>query len=168
MQDHLIESASHSTGSMLIWDTGEYSTLPYREPQEIQLSSSEGSDKLEPINSERTFSESEKLHEAFRHRKIRLRLHGTRLPPNYTISLHLSKDNLHIDQPGRPKRRRKKLDPQLVRAQTQTTSDSEDENDAFDPKYTSYSSWEGYPEILPTQCFTSCSRSPKKRSHLAP
>jgi len=35
-QNHLIESASHATGSLLIWDTGEYEVLP--RPQEEQAS----------------------------------------------------------------------------------------------------------------------------------
>lgn len=31
VKNNLIESASHATGSLLIWDTGEYEVLPYRE-----------------------------------------------------------------------------------------------------------------------------------------
>lgn len=29
LKNHLIETASASTGSLLIWDTGEYEMLPY-------------------------------------------------------------------------------------------------------------------------------------------
>jgi len=40
-------------------------------------------------------------------RHIRLRLHGTRLPLNYTISLRLSTTNDRSNQPHKPKRRRR-------------------------------------------------------------
>ena len=113
---------------MLIWDTGEYSILPYRKAQELQPSSSEASDGSGSAKSERILSESEKLHQAFQQSKIRLRLHGTRLPPNYTISLRLTKDNYCADQPSRPKRRRRKVSPQLMRAELRHTSSSEDQN----------------------------------------
>jgi DNA polymerase Ligase (LigD) len=126
----LIETASHSTGSLLIWDTGEHSILPYREPIESQESSSEGSDGLERPKLSPTLSESQKLHKAFQQSKIRLRLHGARVPQNYTISLRLSKENYCNEQPGWPKRRRRKLDPKLIQAETIETSSSEGEYNA--------------------------------------
>ena len=80
MQNHLIEIASHSTGSMLIWDCGEYEVLPYRAGKaESDGEDREGlgPDEAVPVD------QSQKLHEAFQTRKMRLRLHGTRLPPTY-------------------------------------------------------------------------------------
>ncbi|EGD97231.1 hypothetical protein TESG_04643 [Trichophyton tonsurans CBS 112818] len=101
--NHLIESASAASGSMIIWDTGEYSVLPYY-----------GSDALETDKSDAGFSteeqptESEKLRRAFHQRKIRLRLHGTRLPPNYTVTLRLTRDNDTSGQLKTPSKRRRR------------------------------------------------------------
>ncbi|KAF7513825.1 hypothetical protein GJ744_007876 [Endocarpon pusillum] len=127
--NHLIETASHSTGSMLIWDTGEYSILPYRESKQAPKSSSEESDHSGPINSQHGLSESQKLHDAFQQGRIRIRLHGTRLPHNYTVSLRLSKDDYRSEQPGPPWWQRKKLSPGPARRETQQTSSSESESD---------------------------------------
>lgn len=69
-QNHLIESASHATGSMLIWDTGEYSILPSGQrlsQSRIKGSSSNSdtdSDSSNPIN--QNIPENEKLQQAFR------------------------------------------------------------------------------------------------------
>ena len=68
VQNHLIETASMTTGSMLIWDTGEYSVLPYRE-QRHDDSSQDDSDRgpVAPDTAGRQeVSESDKLHRAFR------------------------------------------------------------------------------------------------------
>lgn len=56
-------------------------------------------------------------------RKIRLRLHGTRLPPNYTISLRLSteEDNLARSRSA-PRKRRRRIVPSVV--STPSTSPS--------------------------------------------
>ena len=66
-------------------------------------------------------------------RKIRLRLHGTRLPPNYTLSMRLLTSNNRHEQPKKPvrKRRRRDEDPKSLhrrqRAETpKTSSDEED------------------------------------------
>ena len=65
-KNHLIESASASTGSLLIWDTGEYEMLPSRENIEQvtdeELSDYSDRDSRPSLN----LSESEKLHAAFR------------------------------------------------------------------------------------------------------
>lgn len=114
----------------MIWDTGEYSILPYRESKQAQKSSSEESDDSEPINSQQGLSESQKLHDAFQQGRIRIRLHGTRLPHNYTVSLRLSKDDYRSEQPGPPRWRRKKLSPRPARRETPQTSSSESESDA--------------------------------------
>ncbi|KAE8152640.1 DNA polymerase ligase-domain-containing protein [Aspergillus avenaceus] len=87
--NHLIETASPVTGSMIIWDTGEYEVLPYQiEQPDTDDSHSETSSEKSSTLYEK---ESEKLCQAFQNRKIRLRLHGTRLPENYTFSLRLDK-----------------------------------------------------------------------------
>ncbi|KAJ5096036.1 hypothetical protein NUU61_005392 [Penicillium alfredii] len=125
-QNHLIETASSKTGSMIIWDTGEYEILPYELDQslpETDDSRSEVSD--EPASPIEQISDSARLREAFRNRKIRLRLHGTRLPQNYTLVLRMDK-SMDFAKPLRdgPKRRRR-LRPQQTATQTPSTSDSE-------------------------------------------
>jgi hypothetical protein len=150
--NHLIKTASHSTGSHLIWDIGEYSILPYREPIESQESSSEGSDGLERPKLSHTVSKSQKLHKAFQQSKIRLGLHGARLQQNYTISLRLSKESYCNEQPGWPKRRRRKLDPKLIQAETIETSSSEGEYNASSPSSAPF-------EMLKKVVLESCRRT---------
>ncbi|CAL5873696.1 uncharacterized protein PFLUO_LOCUS7978 [Penicillium psychrofluorescens] len=125
--NHLIETASSATGSMIIWDTGEYEILPYNmdqaEPETDDSRTDTSDDRIsEPV------PESVKLHEAFHNRKIRLRLHGTRLPTGYTIALRMDKSTDFV-RPirGRPKRRRRPLVQKRPRraAQGQSTSSSE-------------------------------------------
>ncbi|KAL1961054.1 hypothetical protein VTO42DRAFT_4942 [Malbranchea cinnamomea] len=126
---HLTEAASAATGSLIIWDTGEYSVLPYykqNNPVETDQSRSELSDSSQDDSS--SLSESEKLRIAFQQRKIRLRLHGTRLPPGYTITLRLTSSNLaaaNRDQPVR-KRRRKAVKSEPARTPSPETSDDDD------------------------------------------
>ncbi|OQD82717.1 hypothetical protein PENANT_c020G10126 [Penicillium antarcticum] len=130
--NHLIETASHKTGSMIIWDTGEYQVLPYpmEEPSgpETDDSRSEISDEgsVRPsVPLEKQISDSAKLHQAFQNGKIRLRLHGTRLPKNYTIALRMDKTT-NYQKPIRqgPKRRRRHVSTiKILRAPS--TSDSE-------------------------------------------
>lgn len=74
------------------------------------------------------FSHSERLFAAFQQRHIRLRLHGTKLPPNYTVSLRLPSKNDRSAQPRRPKRKRRLFDPlksPTNGAEPQTDSDSD-------------------------------------------
>ncbi|KAI9797687.1 MAG: hypothetical protein M1833_005348 [Piccolia ochrophora] len=113
--NHLVEAASPSTGSLLIWDTGEYEILPFRTPQTETDSSSPSSSSSISYSTHRpkkdthaSLPENEKLIDAFHHHRIRLRLHGTHLPPNYTISLRLPTSNNTHAQPRKPayKRRR--------------------------------------------------------------
>lgn len=124
LKNHLIETASHSTGSLLIWDTGEYSVLPYRTSDRSNDTDS-GSQASESEGDTR--SETQKLVASLRQRKIKLRLHGTRLPRGYTIALRLSKENYKAQQPDRPSRTRKKKDPTIRKksVEDQTTSDSQ-------------------------------------------
>ena len=121
--NHLIETASHSTGSILIWDTGEYEILPYK--QESQGYQTEDEDD-ESTSSDGSTSDTEpqKLHEAFQRGKIRVRLHGTRLPRNYTLTIRLSTSNRlsRAITLRRPRKRRK--------AQVSTAKPEDSEDDA--------------------------------------
>jgi hypothetical protein len=58
----LIESASHASGSLLIWDTGEYSILPRR--KKAIETDDESSDIPEDEDANK-ISETEKLVQAF-------------------------------------------------------------------------------------------------------
>jgi hypothetical protein len=106
--NHLIETASPQTGTMLIWDTGDYEILEKHTSQSQDPQTDSDSDETAATKSSPQLSEPEKLASAFSQRKIRLRLHGTRLPPGYTIYLRLTKDNDRSTQPKAPafKRRR--------------------------------------------------------------
>jgi hypothetical protein len=62
----LIESASHATGSLLIWDTGEYSVLPrHKKAIETDDEISSSDSKENGTSSSDLQSESEKLFQAF-------------------------------------------------------------------------------------------------------
>lgn len=112
--NHLIESASNKTGSLLIWDTGTYEVLP-RKTKSNAVPSPHTTDEGEDADEEGGTStvtsakegktrENEKLISAFQTRYIRLRLHGTRLPKGYTIILRLPSNEIVM----RPVARRKK------------------------------------------------------------
>ncbi|KAE8324919.1 DNA polymerase ligase-domain-containing protein [Aspergillus sergii] len=124
--NHLIETASPRTGSMIIWDTGEYEILPYQ-PEQTQP---ETDDSHSDISSDTSIStvdsktDSEKLHQAFQNRKIRLRLHGTKLPQNYTIILRLDKNIDFRRNPTTPRKRRRRTIPNLKRGPSTSSSDS--------------------------------------------
>ncbi|KAF3073589.1 hypothetical protein CFAM422_003938 [Trichoderma lentiforme] len=94
-QNHLVETASPETGSLLIWDTGTYSILPRaskhaptRDPSSPPASHQSQSASESPSPSQTAQS---LLHAAFQDRKIRLRLHGAKLPDPYVINLRLTK-----------------------------------------------------------------------------
>jgi hypothetical protein len=100
--NHLIESASSKTGSLLIWDTGTYSVLPRTKKGRNSMTSPQTTDdesdeeefaeRAENRGSEEY--ENEKLISAFQTRYIRLRLNGTRLPKGYTIILRLPSNEI--------------------------------------------------------------------------
>ncbi|PPJ54774.1 hypothetical protein CBER1_04044 [Cercospora berteroae] len=124
--NNLIESASHATGSLLIWDTGEYEVLDRPQQEPTQTTDDELSEvEQEPAKSE---PQNERLIKAFQSRHIHLRLHGSRLPQNYTIALRLPSHNDRNTQPKRPVRKRRRLDPAKARKSSIATS-SEDEPD---------------------------------------
>ncbi|KAJ5617761.1 hypothetical protein N7537_002875 [Penicillium hordei] len=106
--NHLIETASHQTGSLIIWDTGEYEILPYQmDPSGPETDDSRSEVSVDSHVLSEPVPDSAKLREAFQNRKIRLRLHGTRLPKDYTIILRMDKTT-DFARPIRqgPKRRR--------------------------------------------------------------
>ena len=137
--NHLIETASGETGTMLLWDAGEYEVLPYRSSSKQNTDSE--SDLLPDFQRSSTkravfedSSEPGKLATAFSRRKIRLRLHGNRLPTGYTISLRLTKKNLRSNQPSAPALRRKRNQKAAIhRASPGTTSDSDESSDEQRP-----------------------------------
>jgi hypothetical protein len=131
--NNLIESASHATGSLLIWDTGEYEVLPSREPVKERTTDDELSGSGSGIEATTITTESEKLFASFQDRHIRLRLHGARLPKDYTISLGLPSANDRKTQPGKPHRKRRRLDPANIVRSGPPSTDSENENETSTP-----------------------------------
>ncbi|KAK0261512.1 hypothetical protein LTR02_002109 [Friedmanniomyces endolithicus] len=86
--NNLIESASHATGSLLIWDTGEYEVLDRPLHRNNRATDDETSDvEVNPTGAAQ--SQSERLFAAFQSRHIHLRLNGNRLPLGYTIAMRL-------------------------------------------------------------------------------
>ena len=113
---------------MLIWDTGEYEILPWKQ-KTTPMTDEELSDGDVPIERDDR-SQTVRLISGFQGHHIRLRLHGTRLPLEYTVSLRLSTAHDRVGQPNKPRRKRQRLDPSKVvkRARTNATvSDTDDE-----------------------------------------
>ncbi|KHN96724.1 ABC1 domain containing protein [Metarhizium album ARSEF 1941] len=131
--NHLVETASPQTGSLLIWDTGTYTVLPRRAkhaPTTDPSSQSSPEDEPRP--------QQELLQEAFRNRKIRLQLHGSKLPETYVVNLRLTKQD---DAEGRAKSNRqprgkrtrvKQADPETSSNSDVITDDEHDEHDEHD------------------------------------
>ncbi len=138
-KNHLIETASHATGSLLIWDTGEYEILPRRskhapeiDPDSARSSESELEDGLKKDD---LVSEPEKLATAFKSRKVNIRLHGTRLPKGYTLRLRLTKEEDRAEQPRAPAFKRRKTKswdlkkkPELDETSSSSDAESNTEN----------------------------------------
>jgi hypothetical protein len=119
--NHLTESASIKTGSLLIWDTGTYEVLPRkttssgRSPQttDDEHDSSDSDNANPPLASGQAVqyqTENDKLIAAFQTRYIRLRLHGTRLPKGYTVILRLPPNEI-IKRPTARRKSRSKPQP---------------------------------------------------------
>ncbi|KAI7534803.1 hypothetical protein KC331_g12364 [Hortaea werneckii] len=109
--NNLIESASHATGSLLIWDTGEYEVMPRPNSKRQKMTDDELSDLETPEHDVDRRSESEKLFAAFQSRHIHLRLHGTRLPSGYTVALRLPSTNRLKGPSIKPRAKRRRVDP---------------------------------------------------------
>ncbi|KAG5921521.1 hypothetical protein E4U61_006631 [Claviceps capensis] len=157
--NHLVETASPHTGSMLIWDTGTYSVLPPLSPSPSSSSSRGGkyrgargysfpaggsrspsepdleseSDLAKDLDSldKGDVSQQDLLTRAFKNRKIRIRLHGYKLPRKYVLNVRLTRKE---DQEGRaknargPMRKRRgvsKLQPGTLSRGSDSTSEDE-------------------------------------------
>jgi len=131
--NHLIESASRKTGSLMIWDTGTYSILP-RTKRKNGMPSPQTTDDDETEDDEATnegneatgreCQENSKLIAAFKTRYIRLRLHGTRLPYNYTVILRLPSNEI-TRQPTARRSGRRRRSQRSSASRTPATSDDE-------------------------------------------
>ncbi|KAL4982947.1 DNA polymerase ligase-domain-containing protein [Aspergillus falconensis] len=138
--NHLIETASEKTGSMIIWDTGEYEVLPDKSKGSNVGPETDESDYEHELHSGSgldgsALSESEKLRNAFQNSKIHLRLHGTRLPKNYTVFLRRDKTDFRSAPTAasllqKPRKRRRR---QVTKAEPSSTSNSESDTDITGP-----------------------------------
>ncbi|KAF5978085.1 abc1 containing protein [Fusarium coicis] len=86
--NHLIETASASTGSLLIRDSGTYSILPRQSKHAPTTDPSSPASSPGPSSAP---TQQALLHAAFQNRKIRIRLHGSRLPDPYVLSIRLTR-----------------------------------------------------------------------------
>ncbi|PON20545.1 hypothetical protein TGAM01_v210580 [Trichoderma gamsii] len=128
------KTASAETGSLIIWDTGTYSVLPRRSkhaPPEDPSSppGSPHSSSSSSNSKQHTPTAQSLLHAAFKNRKIRLRLHGTKLPDPYVINIRLTKTE---DAAGRsrssktPRTRRRGKTAKARPAEPESTSSDSD------------------------------------------
>lgn len=111
--NHLVETASRKTGSLIVWDTGTYEILPYESAgrRQQQQSDSESEDASqddttaaaaaadsiptrEETNNGRidVQTQQQKMHAAFSARKMCLRLNGARLPRPYVVKMWLTRE----------------------------------------------------------------------------
>ncbi|KAL4745526.1 hypothetical protein BDW72DRAFT_186569 [Aspergillus terricola var. indicus] len=138
--NHLIETASEKTGSMIIWDTGVYEVLPDRTKVSKTGPETDESDHDPETHTGSgldgsALPENEKLRNAFQNSKIHLRLHGTRLPKNYTVFLRRDKTDFRsaptaaslLQKPRKRRRRR------VAQAEPSSTSSSESDTGITGP-----------------------------------
>ncbi|CAI9627333.1 unnamed protein product [Alternaria burnsii] len=131
--NQLIECAGVKTGSLLIWDTGTYSILP-RKKRKDDMPNPQTTDNEETDNdsdsevtvrkrkhADESSYENSKLVAAFKTGYIRLRLHGTRLPKDYAVTLRLRSSKMAKQVVV--KRESLKSSQACAEAQTPTTSD---------------------------------------------
>ncbi|KAI1621658.1 DNA polymerase ligase-domain-containing protein [Exophiala viscosa] len=134
--NHLIETASYETGTMLLWDTGEYFVLPHSFDADPNAdAATTDSDSDSPNYPE---SEPAKLHRAFQGRKIKIRLNGTRLPKDYTLSIRLTHENNALAQPKPPSfKRRRKVPPPTTLLRKDTADSKLSSSQGSNPSRTS-------------------------------
>ncbi|KFZ09570.1 hypothetical protein V502_08652 [Pseudogymnoascus sp. VKM F-4520 (FW-2644)] len=133
---------------MLVWDAGVYEVLPRRrgegperDPGSAEGSQSSGWEEVE--KGERGgeegggdgdggggegVSENSKLVDAFGQRKMRIRLHGARLPDGYTLDMFVAPGSRHLHEPRATVRRKKRRVVKVM----ETSSEGE-ESDAAIP-----------------------------------
>ncbi|KAF5982148.1 abc1 containing protein [Fusarium bulbicola] len=120
------KTASASTGSLLIWDTGTYSILPRQSKHAPTADPSSPTSSPGPSSAP---TQQALLHTAFQNRKIRIRLCGSRLPDPYVLNLRLTRSE---DVAGRvrsgktPRKRRRR------QAQVETQPETSDEDSEGD------------------------------------
>lgn len=126
--NNLIESASHATGSLLIWDTGEYEVLTRKMKKAASETDEDESDQDDNSGARQTATpENEKLTQAFQTKYLRFRLRGHKLPEQYTITLRLPSANSGpYNQPKAPPRKRRRKAISNVIPSSPSTTDSED------------------------------------------
>ncbi|KAI5467369.1 DNA polymerase ligase-domain-containing protein [Mariannaea sp. PMI_226] len=136
--NHLVETASSATGSLLIWDTGTYCVLPRRSKYApADDPSSPPSSPLHAATESSASTPQALLHEAFQTRKINLRLFGSRLPDPYILKLRLTKSE---DAAGRAisispikrRRRRRAGGGNRKHTQPETTDEENEGSDSID------------------------------------
>ncbi|OAA61529.1 ABC1 domain containing protein [Cordyceps fumosorosea ARSEF 2679] len=122
----------------MIWDTGTYSILPRRSKYAPALDPDSGESADETtVESSPAATQQSLLHAAFQTRKIKIRLHGTKLPDPYVIYIRLTKGE---DAAGRAKasgtkksrrRRRRGVKPAEAN-EPETSSDEVDQRQGSD------------------------------------
>lgn len=154
--NHLVETAGRETGSLIVWDTGEYEVLPprrrgagarrgrynnnnnnARQPPSTSESESESdADVGGDGNSWAALTQQQKLARAFASRKIRLKLNGTRLPKTYVLNIRLTQNE---DVAGRakaanagtkPRRRRRRGGAKMKSTPKPTGPDTSDSDES--------------------------------------
>lgn len=115
----------------MIWDTGTYQILPRRSKYAPAIDPS--SQQSSQSSHHEPETQQQLLHDAFQNRKIRLQLHGTRLPEPYVIYLRLTKSEdvegrQKANRPPGKRRRRKPSETPIV----ETDSSSDDQEDSAD------------------------------------
>ncbi|RYP06161.1 hypothetical protein DL765_009607 [Monosporascus sp. GIB2] len=125
-----METASSATGSLLIWDTGTYTVLPQQDKRAPAVDPDSQSPSSGPEEAGPT--EQEKLRRAFQARKIRIQLHGARLPRTYVLNLRLTRDEdvagraRNLRAPTAKRRRRTRASTRAARRQQQPMTSSSD------------------------------------------
>ncbi|KAL0935126.1 uncharacterized protein CTRU02_209717 [Colletotrichum truncatum] len=135
--NHVVETGSAETGSLVIWDCGTYEVLPRVRPGVVDPDSGGEEAEEEEREDENEGTEQEKLARAFRERKIRVRLRGWRLPRDYVLNLRLTKGEdaegrrKSARALGKPRRRRRRggIGEKAAAAAVETSSDDDDEEE---------------------------------------
>ncbi|RYP66668.1 hypothetical protein DL771_007667 [Monosporascus sp. 5C6A] len=130
LQINETSSTSWAISSLLIWDTGTYTVLPQQDKQAPAVDPDSQSSSSDP--EARGPTEQEKLQRAFQARKIRIQLHGSRLPRTYVLNLRLTRDEdvagraRSLRAPTTRRKRRTRASTRAARQQPMTSSsDSE-------------------------------------------
>ncbi|KAF6825281.1 hypothetical protein CMUS01_09895 [Colletotrichum musicola] len=135
--NHVVETASRATGSLVIWDTGRYEVLRRRN----MTGPSVDPDSEEENEGDDGGTEQERLARAFGERKIRVRLWGSKLPRGYVLNLRLTKgedlegrrkSEKSLGRPAR-KRRRGGGKKEVYVETSEEEEDEEEEDVVLDP-----------------------------------